>query len=600
MAGAVALAAALAERQGPGAVAERAARSALRDRLEREAGLPVASAGAPRLPGHALLLAGVRGDLVVHQLDGDGICVAAGSACAAGSAEPSYVLAAMGIDPATARGAVRVTLGPESAAAEIDAFLGGARIRSRRPPPRGRERRVIDLSRAGAVERPDGEGRAGGGACDDRVRFTVALDRGQLVAVRFGADACPTTTAAAAWLATEAEGRSLLDAARLGAVAAHAACGVAGARRACAEVAVDAFHAALGDAVVRGATVPGTGRLAVAMSGGVDSAVALAEAPADAFGITLQLWIDPHAPDTDRACCAPGSVRRARDLCHQRGLPHLSLDLRDTFRDTIVAGFIAGYEAGETPNPCTACNGEFRLHELVAAAGRLGAGRVRTGHYARIVERDGVPLVARGVDSSKDQSYMLARVPTDVLARLDFPLGERTKPEVRERAAELGLAAAHAKESQEVCFLGGGDYRTFLDRYGAARTAGPIRGRGRPRARPPRRGRRLHAGPAPRHRRVGAGAALRAPHRADPQCRRRGAAAAPRDASRAAARRRDARRAPPGRREAPYRSPAVAASLEGDGSERKLELERDLFAIAPGQTAALYDGDAVVGCGTIA
>jgi cysteine desulfurase len=123
VAGAVALAVALAERQGPGAEEERAARAALRDRLEREVALPVAAAGAPRLPGHALLLAGVRGDLVVHQLDGDGICVAAGSACAAGSSAPSYVLAAMGIDAATARGAVRVTLGPESVAVEVDAFL---------------------------------------------------------------------------------------------------------------------------------------------------------------------------------------------------------------------------------------------------------------------------------------------------------------------------------------------------------------------------------------------------------------------------------------------------------------------------------------------
>lgn len=123
VAGAVALAAALAERQGPAAAAERSARAALRDRLEREAGVPVAASGLPRLPGHALLLAGVRGDLVVHQLDGAGICVAAGSACAAGSAEPSYVLTAMGLDAATARGAVRVTLGPESTAAEVDAFL---------------------------------------------------------------------------------------------------------------------------------------------------------------------------------------------------------------------------------------------------------------------------------------------------------------------------------------------------------------------------------------------------------------------------------------------------------------------------------------------
>jgi tRNA-specific 2-thiouridylase len=336
------------------------------------------------------------------------------------------------------------------------------------------------------------------------------------------------------------------------------------------------------------------------MSGGVDSAVALAEAPDEAFGVTLQLWIDPHAPDTDRACCAPGSVRRARDLCHQRGLPHVSLDLRDSFRNTIVAGFIAGYEAGETPNPCTACNGDFRLHELVGAAERLGAARVRTGHYARIVERDGVPVVARGVDPSKDQSYMLARVPTDVLARLDFPLGGRTKPEVRERAAELGLAAARARESQEVCFLGGGDYRAFLDRYGAAPSEGAIEDEA---------GRELgrHAGVGgftPGQRR---GIGVSAPEplyvlRTDPA----------RSAVVVAPLRRLGRRHVPLRdvvmhvereqvdAKLRYRSPAVAASLKGRGTERTLELERDLFAIAPGQTAALYDGDAVVGCGTIA
>jgi cysteine desulfurase len=130
VAGAVALAAVLARRQAPGAGTERRARAALRDRLERAAAVPVAAAGAPRLPGHALLLADVRGDLVVHQLDGDGICVAAGSACAAGSTEPSHVLEAMGIDAATARGAVRVTLGPETTADDVDAFLAAfGRIR---------------------------------------------------------------------------------------------------------------------------------------------------------------------------------------------------------------------------------------------------------------------------------------------------------------------------------------------------------------------------------------------------------------------------------------------------------------------------------------
>jgi cysteine desulfurase len=123
VAGAAALAAALLERQGPEAVAERRARAARRDRLEQAVGVPSAAHSAARLPGHALLLAGVRGDVVVHQLDGAGICVAAGSACAAGSTEPSYVLSAMGIDAAAARGAVRVTLGPETTDADVDAFV---------------------------------------------------------------------------------------------------------------------------------------------------------------------------------------------------------------------------------------------------------------------------------------------------------------------------------------------------------------------------------------------------------------------------------------------------------------------------------------------
>jgi tRNA-specific 2-thiouridylase len=459
---------------------------------------------------------------------------------------------------------------------------------------------VIDLGRAGAVDRPDGEGRAGGGACDDRIRFTLALEAGRIAAIRFGADACPAATAAAAWLAGEAEGRSLLGAARLGSQAAHAACWIAGARLGCIEVAVDAFHAALGDAVVRGARVPGGGRLAVAMSGGVDSAVALAEAPGDAFGITLRLWIDPLAPDTERACCAPGSVRRARDLCHARGLPHVSLDLRDAFRTRIVEPFVAGYEAGETPNPCTSCNGSFRLHELVTVAGRLGADRVRTGHYARIVEIDGVPLVARGEDREKDQSYMLARVPPDVLARLEFPLGRRTKPEVRARAASLGLAAAGARESQEVCFLGGGDYRSFLHRYGSGAGDGAIEDEA---------GRELgrHAGVAgftPGQRR-GIGVSAAEPLyvlRTEPD--RNAIVVAPlrRLGTRSVALRdvvmhRERRRVEAKLR---YRSPAVAATLLGDGEERTLALERALFAVAPGQTAALYEGDAVVGCGTIA
>jgi tRNA-specific 2-thiouridylase len=460
---------------------------------------------------------------------------------------------------------------------------------------------VIDLRLAGALRQPDGDGVAGGGACDDRVRFTLALLGGTVTAVRFGADACPATTAAAAWLAAGVEGRSLLDAARLGTEAALAACGIAGARRSCVAVAVDALAAAIGDAFVRGARVPAVaGRTAVAMSGGVDSAVAMAEAAGgDALGVTLRLWIDPAAPDESRACCAPDSVRRARDACHAHGLPHVALDLREAFRTAVVSPFVDEYAAGRTPNPCTRCNGEFRLHELVAFADRAGAARLRTGHYARVAELDGTPVIARGVDLDKDQSYMLAGVPTAIVERLDLPLGGRTKQETRAVALERGLAAAWSPESQEVCFLGGGALRPFLERHGVARRAGTVEAEdgtvlGR------------HDGAAgftPGQRR-GLGVAANEPLyvlRTDPA--RNAVVLAPRArlGSRTVALERVRMHVERSAVDAKlrYRSPAIAAHLVGTGERRCLELARPAFAVAPGQTVALYDADHVVGCATV-
>ena len=459
---------------------------------------------------------------------------------------------------------------------------------------------MIDLARAGQVDRPDAVGTAGGGICDDRVRFTFGLVDDRIVCARFGADACPATTAAAAWLAAGCEGASLLDAARLGTDAALGGAGVVDARRACVAVAVDALHAAIGDAFVKGArTGSHRSRVAVAMSGGVDSAVAMADAAGDAVGVTLRLWIDPLAPDDSRACCAPDSVRRARDACHARGLPHVALDLREAFRTTVVRPFVDGYAAGETPNPCTRCNGAFRLHELVGFADRIGAARVRTGHYARIVESDGVALIARGADPVKDQSYMLATVPPAIIARLDLPLGDRTKAQTRLRAAELGLAAAGAAESQEICFLGGGDYRAFLKRQGVASTEGLVVAED---------GDVLgsHAGIAgftPGQRR-GVGVSAREPlYVLRTEAVTNTVVLAPRarlgttvvDISEVAMHvERDDVDA-----KLRYRSPPVRARIEGVGDRRRLHLERPMFAVARGQTAALYDGDVVVGSGRI-
>src|SRR6478672_3699628 len=151
-------------------------------------------------------------------------------------------------------------------------------------------------------------------------------------------------------------------------------------------LAVDALANALGP-VFR--AEPSPGRVAVAMSGGVDSAVALLRSLPNALGVTLRLWLDPDGPDSERACCSPESVIAAREACHRLGVPHVTLDLREEFRRAVVAPFVRGYARGETPNPCTRCNGGFRFAELLSFVRRAGAERLATGHYARIVERDG-------------------------------------------------------------------------------------------------------------------------------------------------------------------------------------------------------------------
>ncbi|HYI74668.1 MAG TPA: tRNA 2-thiouridine(34) synthase MnmA [Gaiellaceae bacterium] len=285
--------------------------------------------------------------------------------------------------------------------------------------------------------------------------FGDATRGGEWASVRLNVDGDTIVSADAPGLSRTLEGMTLVEAAAVGGE----------------PLAVDALASALGP-IFR--AMQSSGRIAVAMSGGVDSAVALRRAGPGALGVTLRLWQDPAAPDTERACCSPTAVAAARATCHSLGLPHVTLDLREEFKSAIVDPFTRSYAAGETPNPCMRCNGTFRFDELVAFAERAGADEVWTGHYARIVERDGVKLVGTARDARKDQSYMLAAVDPTLLERVRFPLGEQTKGETRAEAAELGLAAARRAESQEACFLGGDDYRTFLERQGLHANRGPV------------------------------------------------------------------------------------------------------------------------------
>jgi tRNA-uridine 2-sulfurtransferase len=359
---------------------------------------------------------------------------------------------------------------------------------------------------------------------------------------------------------------------------------------------VDALANALGP-IFRASRNPQ--RVAVAMSGGVDSAVALLRAGPDAIGVTLRLWTDPEGPDADRACCSPQAVIAARDTCHSLGLPHVTIDLREEFRRAVVEPFVRGYARGETPNPCTQCNGGFRFAELLAFSRRAGAKRLATGHYARIMRHRGRLLLVRGADARKDQSYMLARLDPAKLEHIWFPLGDQTKEETRAEAARAGLGVATRAESQEACFLAGDDYRAFLERRGVSRRQGPI---------VDERGRVLgsHDGHwrfTPGQRR-GLGIAAGAPvYALRTEASTNTVVVGPRESlARTQVTARGRLYVPVDRVEAKvrYRSPSVAATVEPKAGGFRLELDEPAYGVAAGQTTVLYEDNAVVGCGLVA
>jgi tRNA-uridine 2-sulfurtransferase len=360
-------------------------------------------------------------------------------------------------------------------------------------------------------------------------------------------------------------------------------------------LAVDALANAIGPVFSAPAS---PGRTAVAMSGGVDSAVALLKSLTDAVGVTLRLWLDPNGPNADRACCSPEAVIAARQTCHALGVPHVTLDLRSEFRDTVVTPFVDGYARGETPNPCIRCNGAFRFARLLEFAQRAGAKTLVTGHYARVVDHRGRRLLARARDRAKDQSYMLARLDPSLLDRVSFPLGEQTKEETRAEAHRAGLAVATRGESQEACFLAGDDYRVFLERHGLAPAEGAVvdedgrqlgRHSGHWRFTPGQRKGLGVASPQPLY-------ALRTEPRTNTLV------VGPRAAlARTTVDVSGVLYAPVTRADAKlrYRSDAVASSVLPTDEGFRLELEAPFCGVAPGQAAVLYDGDVVVGAGLI-
>ncbi len=316
-------------------------------------------------------------------------------------------------------------------------------------------------------------GAAGGAACGDLIRVSIALDPAspdeRIADAGFDASGCGASIAAGSAVVGLVRGVALLQVARIGTEEiARELGGLSAAKRHAAELAADALHRALGGAVrASAALAPTADRTLVAMSGGVDSAVAallVTREGAQAVGVTLELWSDQEN-DGEASCCSAQAVRGAREVAHGLGMAHLSIDLRAEFRAGVVEHWLTDHEAGETPNPCVRCNGNVRLDAMLELADRLGARTLATGHYARVIKGPPAPLLRTATDQGKDQSYVLAALAPESLARLRFPLGGMRKAEVRELAAAAGLAVAAKRDSQDLCFLAGTRQGAFLERH---------------------------------------------------------------------------------------------------------------------------------------
>ena len=215
------------------------------------------------------------------------------------------------------------------------------------------------------------------------------------------------------------------------------------------------------------------------MSGGVDSSMAAAilkEEGYEVIGLTMHLW-DVASNDSyeghplqgsqrnSGSCCSPGDLRDARRVADQIGIPHYVVNLRKAFEEEVVEYFVEEYLKARTPNPCVRCNERIKFGFLLKKAEEVGARALATGHYARIIldRLRNRYLLLRGQDRNKDQSYFLFSMTQDQMTKVLFPLGERSKVEIRQQAIKLGLRAAHKKESQEICFIPDNDYRRFVE-----------------------------------------------------------------------------------------------------------------------------------------
>ena len=346
----------------------------------------------------------------------------------------------------------------------------------------------------GVIENADGIGEVGNAKCGDIMKIYLKIDDDKISDVKFNAFGCGSAIATSSMATEMIKGKPVSEALQLtNRAVVEALDGLPAHKLHCSVLAEEAIKAAVKDyydkhgiaydesssRTARIVTTVKPEKILIAMSGGVDSSVAallLSEAGCECVGATMRLFHNEDAGvSREKSCCSLEDVEDARSVAYQLGMPFYVFNFTDGFGEQVMDRFVDAYERGATPNPCIDCNRYMKFAKLVERAELLGCDAVATGHYARIEQENGRWLLKKAVDDSKDQSYVLYFLNQHQLAHLRFPLGTLHKTEAREIAEKHGLVNARKRDSQDICFVPDGDYARVIElRTGQKAKPGPF------------------------------------------------------------------------------------------------------------------------------
>lgn len=334
---------------------------------------------------------------------------------------------------------------------------------------------------AGEIENPDAIGQSGSTQCRNLVKLSAKIEKNIIKEVKFKAFGCNYTIAGASYLATLTKGKDLLEATLITEKEIEKELGpFPRDKKRVLKVLIDALQKLITDYVSKSLSKSGTQniynpsprKVAVAMSGGMDSSMAakiLLDEGWDVFGITMKFLPGEFRwENASKTCCSPQDIENARKISIKLKMPHIVVNLEDEFREKVIEPFCLNYIEGKTPNPCIECNKYIKFGALVRIAKKLGASFIATGHYCRIERSNTTDLyeVKKSVDKNKDQSYVFWKIDQEQLSHIKTPLGNLLKQEVKKKAQKIFYPLPPRRESQEICFISAKSYhKLLLDRF---------------------------------------------------------------------------------------------------------------------------------------